>query len=57
MSGKAIPLGLVIDFKREKETFGSMGVNYKVLGIMAYNTESKELENIGTKTYLGSAFP
>lgn len=25
MSGKAIPLGLVIDFKREKETFGSMG--------------------------------
>ena len=49
MGGKAIPLGLVIDFKRKKETFGSMEVNYKVLGIMAYNTERKELENIGTE--------
>lgn len=34
MGGKAIPLGLVIDFKREKETFGSMGVNYKVLWLI-----------------------
>jgi hypothetical protein len=56
MSGKAIPLGLVIDFKREKETFGSMGVNYKVLGIMAYNTESKELENIVTKNLSRKCF-